>query len=71
MAWQGVQEAHVNAGLHVVVNMSLIRELREQTGYGVEYCKQALKECNGNVESAREYMRFGREKWLANLIKGL
>jgi len=39
------------------ISASLIKELREKTGVGIMDCKKALKECDGNIEKAVEYLR--------------
>ena len=64
MVWQGVQEEHIRANLNPEITMNLIRELRDYTGYGVEACKQALRDTNGELREAQEYLRCGRDKWL-------
>jgi elongation factor Ts len=35
----------------------MIKELREKTGVGIMDCKEALTECNGNIENAVDYLR--------------
>jgi elongation factor Ts len=39
------------------ISAALVRELREKTGVGIMDCKQALKECDGNIEKAVDYLR--------------
>ncbi len=39
------------------ITASLVKELRERTGAGMMDCKAALKDANGNIESAIEIMR--------------
>jgi elongation factor Ts len=34
-----------------------VKNLREKTGAGMMKCKEALKECDGNVETAVDYLR--------------
>ena len=41
-------------------------ELREKTGVGMLKCKEALTECNGDLEKAIDYLR---EKGIANAAK--
>jgi elongation factor Ts len=43
-----------------------VKELRERTGAGMMDCKNALKECDGNMETAMDYLR---EKGLAAAAK--
>jgi len=43
-----------------------VKELRERTGAGMMDCKNALKECNGDMEKAMDYLR---EKGLAAAAK--
>ena len=64
MVWQGIQEEHVKVNLNPEITMNLIRELRDCTGYGVETCKQALRDTNGDLYEAIEYLRYGKDKWL-------
>lgn len=64
MVWQGIQEAHIRANLNPEITINMIRELRDYTGYGVEVCKQALKDTNGDTWEAQEYLRYGKDKWL-------
>lgn len=39
------------------ITSSLVKELREKTGVGMMDCKTALKECNGDMEKAIDYLR--------------
>ena len=39
------------------ITASLVKELREKTGVGIMDCKKALKECDGDIEKAVEYLR--------------
>lgn len=39
------------------ISASLVKELRDKTGVGVMHCKKALKECNGDVNQAIDYLR--------------
>jgi len=48
------------------VSMSLIKELREQTGTGVADCKAALQEADGDIKKAYEVLRT---KGLASAAK--
>lgn len=48
------------------VSMAQVKELRERTGAGVVDCQKALKESDGNVEKAIDYLR---EKGLAAAAK--
>jgi elongation factor Ts len=40
------------------VNIEIIKILRSETGAGIMDCKTALKESNGNIEKAIEYLRI-------------
>ena len=48
------------------VTASMVKELREKTGAGMMDCKKALKECDGDIEKALDYLR---EKSLAASAK--
>jgi elongation factor Ts len=48
------------------ITASMVKELRERTGSGMMDCKKALKETNGDMEKAIEYLR---EKGLASAAK--
>ena len=39
------------------ISASQVKELREKTGVGIMDCKQALKESQGNIEQAIEFLR--------------
>lgn len=39
------------------ISASLVKELRDKTGVGVLDCKKALKECNGDIDQAIDYLR--------------
>ncbi|MDY6879792.1 MAG: translation elongation factor Ts [Desulfatiglans sp.] len=39
------------------ITSSLVKELREKTGVGIMDCKNALKECNGDINSAVDFLR--------------
>ncbi len=39
------------------ISASLVKELREKSGVGVMDCKKALKECNGDINQAVDYLR--------------
>lgn len=39
------------------ISAALVKELREKTGVGMMDCKAALKESNGDIEKAIEYLR--------------
>ncbi|MFH1489471.1 MAG: translation elongation factor Ts [Pseudomonadota bacterium] len=39
------------------INASLVKELREKTGVGIMDCKQALKECDGDINQAVDILR--------------
>ncbi|MBI5207212.1 MAG: translation elongation factor Ts [Candidatus Firestonebacteria bacterium] len=39
------------------ISAGLVKELREKTGAGIMECKEALKEKNGDIESAISYLR--------------
>ena len=49
-----------------MVSASLVKELREKTGAGMMDCKKALSECDGNLESAIDWLR---EKGIAKADK--
>lgn len=50
----------------VEISKDLIKELREKSGAGMVDCKKALRETNGNVEEATNFLR---EKGLASAEK--
>jgi len=39
------------------INAELVKQLRQMTGAGIMDCKKALKETNGDLEAAAEYLR--------------
>ena len=39
------------------VNAAMVKELREKTGAGIMDCKQALTECEGDLEKAVDFLR--------------
>ena len=39
------------------ISASMVKELREKTGVGIMDCKTALKECDGDMELAVDYLR--------------
>jgi elongation factor Ts len=41
----------------LTVSTSLIKQLREKTGVGIMDCKTALKECDGDIDGAVDYLR--------------
>ncbi|KKK82242.1 hypothetical protein LCGC14_2805340, partial [marine sediment metagenome] len=50
----------------MAISVSEIRKLREQTSAGMMDCKEALTECDGNIEKA---IVFLRKKGLADIKK--
>ena len=50
----------------MAVNTEAIKELRARTGAGMMDCRNALTECEGNIEKAIDYLR---EKGLAKAAK--
>jgi elongation factor Ts len=50
----------------VEITASAVKELREKTGVGMMDCKMALKESNGDIEKAVEYLR---KKGIATAMK--
>lgn len=48
------------------ITASMVRDLREASGAGMMDCKNALSECNGNMEEAMNYLR---EKGIAKSAK--
>jgi elongation factor Ts len=48
------------------ISADAVRKLREKTGVGLMDCKEALKQSDGNMEKAMDYLR---EKGLAKLQK--
>jgi elongation factor Ts len=41
----------------LTVSTELIKELREKTGVGIMDCKEALKECAGDIDKSVDYLR--------------
>jgi elongation factor Ts len=41
----------------LAISTSLIKELREKTGVGIMDCKTALKECDGDISRAIDFLR--------------
>lgn len=41
----------------MVISTSLIKDLREKTGVGIMDCKMALKECDGDIGKAIDFLR--------------
>jgi len=41
----------------VEISAAMVKELRERSGVGIMDCKEALKECNGDMEKASDYLR--------------
>ena len=39
------------------ISAALVKELREKSGAGILDCKEALKESNGNIETAFDFLR--------------
>ena len=39
------------------ITATLVKELRDKTGAGMMDCKKALKETNGNIEEAVDFLR--------------
>ena len=50
----------------MAITAAMVKELREMTGAGMMDCKKALKECDGDIEKALDYLR---EKSLAASAK--
>ena len=40
------------------MNISLINDLREKTGCGIEECKKAIGKCDNDINTAYEYLRI-------------
>jgi len=47
------------------ISASLVKELREKTGISIRECQQALKETNGDMTKAVEYLRKKGEQMVA------
>jgi elongation factor Ts len=41
----------------LVISTSLVKDLREKTGVGIMDCKMALKECDGDIGKAIDFLR--------------
>ena len=39
------------------ISAQMVKELRDKTGAGMMNCKQALENCNGNVNEAMQQLR--------------
>ena len=39
------------------ISASMVKELREKTGVGIMDCKEALKECEGDIDQSVDYLR--------------
>jgi elongation factor Ts len=50
----------------VAITIDMIKELRAVTGVGMNKCKEALKESDGNIEEAVSYLR---KKGMASAVK--
>jgi elongation factor Ts len=48
------------------INAEMVKQLREKTGAGIMDCKQALSECDGDLEKATDFLR---KKGLATAAK--
>lgn len=48
------------------ISASMVKELREKTGAGMMDCKEALKECDGDIEKSVDFLR---KKGLAKAAK--
>jgi elongation factor Ts len=48
------------------ISAAMVKELRERSGAGIMDCKEALKESNGDMEKASDYLR---KKGLATALK--
>ncbi len=48
------------------ISAALVKELREKSGAGIMDCKEALKECDGDMEKAVDFLR---KKGLATAAK--
>lgn len=48
------------------ITAAMVKDLRESTGAGMMDCKNALKECDGDMQKAVEYLR---EKGLSKAAK--
>ncbi len=48
------------------INAAMVKELREKTGAGIMDCKEALGECDGDIEKAVDFLR---KKGMATALK--
>jgi elongation factor Ts len=48
------------------ISAAMVKQLREKSGAGMMDCKEALKECDGNMDKASDYLR---KKGLATAAK--
>ena len=48
------------------ISATMVKELREKTGAGIMDCKEALAECQGDMEKAVDFLR---KKGLATAAK--
>ena len=48
------------------ISAAMVKQLREKSGAGMMDCKEALKECNGDMDKATDYLR---KKGLATAAK--
>lgn len=48
------------------IGAAMVKQLREKTGVGVMDCKEALSECDGNIDKAVDFLR---KKGLATSVK--
>lgn len=48
------------------INAAMVKELREKSGAGIMDCKEALTECDGDMEKAKDFLR---KKGLATAAK--
>ena len=39
------------------INAKLVMQLREKTGAGIMDCKEALTDCNGDMDAAVDFLR--------------
>ena len=39
------------------ISASIVKDLRARTGAGIMDCKEALKNCNGNLDEAIDFLR--------------
>lgn len=46
------------------LNIELVRELYDKTGYGMLDCRKALQETDSDIDKAEEWLK----KWKSNLL---